>query len=530
MEKKLFYPILRVVKRTIGVAQTGARQEPQAETWRPSDPSDAARTLALCSMPEARKLLDQQMAERFKVLPLGLVTLFGRKVLSLATEEKASEELRSALRFATGCEIKLVPVDAGLVNRATFLAYRGDEAKLESSLKTLAAADISAPQMASHELEFRSEATEATAFLGDLIDFAICRGASDIHLVPRRNGAFVQLRIKGKLHARESAICSLEIHKQFVGRIKVLAKMDTTLRDMPQDGSFRIPVGQASIHLRVSSMPTVHGEKIVLRLLGCDAVRTLEDLGVAPELQMLINATISKHSGFVLCSGPTGSGKSSTLYSILSRLSAEGLSVISIEDPVELELPGVAQTSLRDKGGLGYAECLRASLRQDPDVIMLGEIRDPDSARVALQAALSGHLVLSSIHARSAIDVLLRLEFFGIERPLIAQPGSLILSQRLVPRLCEYCKVIDLAPTQRLGVDIYRPVGCNRCDYAGYGDRVLATEGLFIDEQLAQGLSSSKPLIELAQNLKKPLFFGLKESLSSLLRTGQIDAGILHRY
>lgn len=442
-----------------------------------------ARSLSQCSTAEARALLPYDQARKFCVLPLGIFLEDGSEVLTVAGTFVHPIDLIPALKFATGKESKLIPAQRELLLKAIDIAYLGDQKRLESAV--LAAKErpttvLSAPVRPNlHDSD-----GDSAKLLSTLIDYAISREASDIHIVPLHDGSHVRMRVKGELYTHTSAFCGAARHQQLMTRLKVLAALDVTLRHKPQDGEFTVPHGNDKVFVRLSIMPTVHGEKAVIRLLNPAGILTLDQLGLDEAGRALLERHAEQSEGAILFAGATGSGKTTTLYALLQHLAQQNLSVATVEDPVEIQLPEISQTSVDERAGLTYAACLKAVLRQDPDVILIGEIRDEDSARQALQAALTGHLMLSTVHARSAIEVFLRLHALNADMLTVAQAVSLVVCQQLIPTLCEHCKVIDLAVSQRLQCDAMQAVGCSQCDYSGYGGRVLATEMIEMHPEL----------------------------------------------
>ncbi|MDC0358885.1 GspE/PulE family protein [Oligoflexia bacterium] len=483
-----------------------------------------SHSLAKCSSRAARELITYEIALKFQVLPLGVIDLFGRKLLSVATRPDASPEIETSLRFATGMKIKLIDADPAILEPAIFAAYHGDEVAIENNLAVLKEAEREAEQQDLPEaIDFRAATGEAASFLRALIDYAIARNASDLHIVPRVDGTLLRLRSNGELFTHKAAVCSLREHARIINRIKVLAKLDTTQRTLPQDGSFSVTAAHTQVHIRVSTMPTVAGEKAVLRFAGSREVFQLRELGLSPRTLFFLERVCKKLEGAILFCGPTGSGKTTTMYSVLESLSGTNSNLVSIEDPVEATLEGVSQTALSEKEGLTYARCLRAVVRQDPDVILLGEIRDAESAQMALQATLTGHLLLSTIHARNVFDVLLRLRYFGVDDLTTAQGVALIICQRLTPVLCSSCKVFDLKSSNRVKAEIYQPVGCKVCDYTGFLGRALSDESLFINQAvskaIAQGVIEYDALKEL---LDESNYVSMKKSIKLLLHSGVI--------
>lgn len=285
------------------------------------------------------------------------------------------------------------------------------------------------------QVEYIKEDAPVTKIVATILRYAVDGGASDIHIEPREKKSVIRFRVDGVLvHSLE---LPAKVHPAVVARIKILASLRLDEKRKPQDGRFSTVIDSRAIDFRVSLLPTNHGEKVVMRILDTDAgVRTLEDTGVSPHNIDLIRKAIQQPFGIILISGPTGSGKSTTLYAILSEVDRIGKNVISLEDPVEYNIEGVSQSQVRPEIGYTFANGLRTALRQDPDIIMVGEIRDKETAQLAIQAALTGHLVLSTIHTNNAAGVIPRLIDMGVDPYLIAPTLELALAQRLVRRIC----------------------------------------------------------------------------------------------
>lgn len=313
---------------------------------------------------------------------------------------------------------------------------------------------------------------------------ASSRKASDIHLEPYENESVVRFRIDGIL--RDIAHPPRSLHAALISRIKVMAALDIAERRLPQDGriSLRIPGGQL-VDLRVSTLPTGRGERAVLRLLDKgQGPLSLEALGMPPDVLAKFEGLIGRPHGIVLVTGPTGSGKTTTLYAALARLDARTLNIMTVEDPIEYEVSGVAQTQVHPKIGLGFAQSLRAILRQDPDVILIGEIRDLDTAQIAIQASLTGHLVLATLHTNDAASAVTRLVDMGVEPFLLSSSLVGVLAQRLVRRVCGSCRA-----------DVQAMLACTACGHTGYKGRTGIFELMVADESVRravkEGLDSS---------------------------------------
>lgn len=321
---------------------------------------------------------------------------------------------------------------------------------------------------------------------------AIKEGASDIHIEPFENRLVVRMRVDGVLTEileQKKGITSL-----IVSRIKVMAKLDIAEKRVPQDGRISLRLGGRAVDVRVSTLPSGHGERVVLRLLDKQAGRMdLEKLGMDPSELVVMNSIIQKPHGIILVTGPTGSGKTTTLYAVLTRLNNSKRNIMTVEDPIEYYLDGVGQTNVNPKVEMTFARGLRAILRQDPDVVMVGEIRDLETAEIAVQASLTGHLVLSTLHTNTAVGAVTRLRDMGVEPFLLSSSLIGVLAQRLVRVLCPDCKkasAANEAECKQLSVDIinpptiYSPVGCKQCNHLGYRGRTGIYELIDIDEQM----------------------------------------------
>ena len=326
--------------------------------------------------------------------------------------------------------------------------------------------------------------------LDRLLQHAMECGASDIHVESGGESFRVRFRIDGRLQV--VAQPPLGVRDAMVSRIKVLARMDIAEKRLPQDGRLQFPFQGLTVDVRVSSLPTVHGEKMVLRLLNFQQERpTLADLGFEAEDEALLLHAISRPHGMVLVTGPTGSGKTLSLYSCLERINLEDINVSSVEDPCEIYLPGANQVSIHERAGLTFASALRALLRQDPDVIMVGEIRDAETAEISIQAALTGHMVLSTLHTNDAPSTLERLRHLGVAPFQVASSVQLVVAQRLVRRLCVHCKKPSTDEP-----DIYQAHGCALCDQ-GYKGRVGIYQVMPISTTLRQLIAQGADAITL---------------------------------
>jgi type II secretory ATPase GspE/PulE/Tfp pilus assembly ATPase PilB-like protein len=381
----------------------------------------------------------------------------------------------------------------------------------------------------------RGDAPPAVRAVDELHARAISLGASDIHIEPASDGGRVRLRVDGVL--REIGRLAPELFRQVVSRVKLLAAMDIADRRQPQDGRYQIDAQQRCVDARVSSMPTIDGEKLVVRLLDMRArVPDLEQLGMPPALLARYRGSIHCAHGFVVVSGPTGSGKTTTLYASLAERNLEGQHLCTIEDPVEIRIGGVAQAQVNPRAGLTFASALRAVLRQDPNVIMVGEIRDAETAGVAMSAALSGQLVLASLHASDALRTVERLVELGLERGALAAGLSGILAQRLVRTLCAACRrpcSIDAGSAMLLEIEcdarVYEARGCTACGGSGYMGRTGVFEFLTVDEPLCAAIASVAAPAIFAEIGRSSGYRPMRAEAASLLLAGTTSVDEVRR-
>jgi general secretion pathway protein E len=308
-----------------------------------------------------------------------------------------------------------------------------------------------------------------------LLTQALREGASDIHIEPFEKISIVRFRIDGRL--RDVVRPKKGIHAALISRIKIMSQLDIAEKRLPQDGRITLRVGGKAVDVRVSTLPTGHGERAVLRLLDKEGGRMdLQQLGMSDSTRTQFDQLISQPHGIVLVTGPTGSGKTTTLYAALTQLNTPTTNVLTVEDPIEYELPGVGQTQVNARIDMSFAKALRAILRQDPDVIMIGEIRDLETAQIAVQASLTGHLVLATLHTNDAPAAITRLLDMGIEPFLLSSSLIGVLAQRLVRKLCPHCKRFDGSQ--------WHEVGCDKCAQTGYHGRVGIYELLLTTDQI----------------------------------------------
>ena len=337
-----------------------------------------------------------------------------------------------------------------------------------------------------------SNDTPIIKLINGVISQAIKARASDIHFEPYEDRIVVRFRVDGIL--REVLSQDSKISSVLISRIKIISGLDISERRLPQDGRVSLSLGDKSIDVRVSTLPSSYGERVVLRLLDKQSAQiNIEDLGLPPKILSNYKSSLKNPEGIILFTGPTGSGKTTTLYSGLRYLSDSSQNILTVEDPIEYTLRGIGQTQVNSKTGYTFAKGLRAILRQDPDVVMVGEMRDIETAHIGIQASLTGHLVLSTVHTNSAIAAITRLRDMGIESFLLASSLRTIISQRLVRRLCLDCKKEEVASTQAqklFNLDssqkVWSSTGCRSCSHTGYQGRIAIAECIQIDKELKE--------------------------------------------
>ena len=369
--------------------------------------------------------------------------------------------------------------------------------------------------------------------LNALIAQAILDGASDIHLESYEHRVRVRFRIDGKLKSVMEP--SLRIAPLLVSRIKVMAKLDISEKRVPQDGRIAIRLGGRAVDLRVSTLPAGIGEKVVLRVLDKQAGRLdLSQIGMPPRIVSDIHKLIQQPHGIVLVTGPTGSGKTTTLYGALSELNDNQRNISTVEDPIEYFIDGINQTPIHTKIDMTFAKGLKAILRQDPDVIMVGEIRDTETAQIAVQASLTGHLVLSTLHTNTSIGAIARLRDMGVEPFLLASSLSGVLSQRLIRVLCSHCRSsyeADPVEQKLLGLSepakIYSATGCDSCSYTGYKGRTGLFELLVVDDSLKRQIHSEASETDLKNAVRDTLVTTQQQAIDAVLAgTTSVDEAV----
>jgi len=448
------------------------------------------------------KLVPQNAARKLKVLPVakknGKLTLAMKNPLDIFAIDE--------VRMMSGMDVEpAIALEEDIINAIGRL-YRSEASvteQVEGVIKefeegdiNLTAGDVSEDDedVSIEHLRELSEEAPVIKLANLIISRGIQDGASDIHIEPQKDVVRVRLRIDGILH--EVMQIPKKVQASLISRFKILAEMDIATKRTPQDGRITAVIDGKQYDLRVSTLPSVFGEKIVLRVLDKSAISIgLHKLGLLPETLERFENLISRTYGIILVTGPTGSGKSTTLYSVLSKLNSGEKNILTIEDPVEYEVPGLTQVQINPRAGLTFAAGLRTMLRQDPDIAMVGEIRDAETATIATEAALTGHLVLSTLHTNDAPGALTRLVDMGIEPFLIASSVIGVMAQRLVRLVCPKCKEQYQPPRdaiKRLGIEVdgntkvtfYRGRGCDHCRGMGYKGRIGVYELLIVNDRI----------------------------------------------
>lgn len=437
--------------------------------------------------PAASALIPETLARRYAALPIG----FDDEGLVVAMADPANVLAIDDIRAITGREVIPKVATRGDVEEAI-----GKVASLDTSVTDLAelAAEDTVETQDLGAVEAAADEAPVVKLVNMLITRASSDRASDIHIEPTERDLRVRFRIDGVLH--EIMRTPRSIANAVVSRLKIMADIDIAERRRPQDGRINLRVGGRQLDLRVSTLPTIYGEKVVMRLLDTStALLELEDLGFSPHIHQRFAESYSKPYGTILVVGPTGSGKSTTLYATLNVLNKPETNIVTIEDPVEYRLPGINQVQVNKKAGLTFASALRSFLRQDPDIMLVGEIRDSETASIAIESALTGHLVLSTLHTNDAPSSVGRLIEMGVEPFLVGSALDSVLAQRLARRLCDRCKE-EYEPTQaaleQAGFDeetpppksLYRAVGCKACSNTGYRGRIAIHELMLVTEEI----------------------------------------------
>ncbi|PIR22707.1 MAG: type II secretion system protein GspE [Deltaproteobacteria bacterium CG11_big_fil_rev_8_21_14_0_20_45_16] len=483
---------------------------------------------------ELLKKIPTRFAKKFQILPVGVR---GKKVEVVCADPlntAAIDDVQILLERPVRIAVCPTSVITEAINRSYDRISTADQAVEEFDTEVLDENVLNEPV----DLLDTEDEAPIIRLVNSILFRSVKERASDIHVEPYEREVSVRFRIDGDLY--DILKVPKRIQNSFTSRIKLIGGLNIAEKRLPQDGRIRIKIAGKDIDLRLSTIPTAHGERIVMRLLDKGAnLLDLKHLGFADRMLKNIHELIAKPYGILLVTGPTGSGKTTTLYACLSNINREDINIITVEDPIEYQIPGIGQIQTNDKIGLTFASGLRSILRQDPDVILIGEIRDKETAEIAVQASLTGHLVLSSIHTNDACSCVARLVDMGIEPFLVASSLVGILAQRLVRQVCSECREL-IEPTQEqlarinlerlpAGSTVYRHKGCERCHYTGYTGRVGIFELLPIDENLRSIIlkhsdSVSIKKAAMAQGFQPMRIDGIRKVLSGVTTIEEVLA------
>jgi len=456
-----------------------------------------------------RQGVPEQLARRYRVLPLRLTDSF----LELGTANPFDLDAEKALAFATAREIRLFLLPPSKISEKLDELYK-PEKQLDKLLEGMeSSADLVQLKDTQPEELNISEADASQKPVVRLVDMIISEGilsrASDIHVEPEEGGVAVRYRIDGVL--RQVMKIPRQAGLPLISRIKIMSSLDIADRLRPQDGRARVAVNGQPVDLRVSTLPAQLGEKVVIRILDSrGTVKSLDTLGLNPGEAEAIRRLLENHEGILLVTGPTGSGKTTTLYSCINQIKSEGVNIVTVEDPVEYRIQGIVQVQVQEKAGLTFASALRSILRQDPNVVLVGEIRDKETAQIAVQASLTGHLVLSTLHTNDAANAVTRLVDIGVEAYKIAASLRGVVAQRLMRKLCTTCKEVWMeAPPERLrrwipkGTPLYRAAGCPDCAMTGYRGRFSILEILTVGPELERRIAAGEAADRISEAAKR---------------------------
>jgi type II secretory ATPase GspE/PulE/Tfp pilus assembly ATPase PilB-like protein/CheY-like chemotaxis protein len=474
----------------------------------------------------ARTVLPEALARRYRVLAVRETNSY----LEIATANPFDIDMEKTLAFATAREIRLTLLAPSKIAEQIEQQYRPEKA-IDRLLENMGqSAELVQLEEDTAVDEYNiTEAAASERPVVKLVDLILSEGiitrASDIHVEPEEGGIAVRYRIDGVL--RQVMKIPRAAGLPLISRIKIMSSLDIADRLRPQDGRARVAVNGQPIDLRVSTLPAAHGEKVVIRILDSRAtVKSLDSLGLLPNETEAVNKLLQFHEGIILVTGPTGSGKTTTLYSMINQIKSEGVNIVTVEDPVEYRIPGIVQVQVQEKTGLTFASALRSILRQDPNVVLVGEIRDKETAQIATQASLTGHLVLSTLHTNDAANAVTRLVDIGVEAYKIAAALRGVIAQRLMRRLCPTCREqhTDAPPDQLKrwiphGTTLYRAAACPDCAMTGYRGRLAILEVLTMTADIERRIAAGEPADRIAAAARKSGMLGLWHSgLAHVLR------------
>lgn len=466
---------------------------------------ESVESLENITLEKNLEIIDYDTAIKYKVIPLKKTD----KIITVAIENPFDSKIIDDLELITN--LKVIPVLVKSSQLKNFIDKNYSDSKISSiASQFLIDENLKKDIYTLDENQIKNiQNAPAVKLIDSLIESAVLLNASDIHIEPYEKIIRTRYRIDGKLKEFQSV--DIILLPNIISRLKIMGTLDISEKRLPQDGHFKININNNKIDFRLSTMPTIHGEKAVIRMIYSQSdILSKEKLGFFKEDIEKIDLLLKNPYGAILVTGPTGSGKSTTISSFLKDLNKGDVNIVTIEDPVENIIHGINQININNKATLGFSNILRSVLRQDPDIIMIGEIRDNETAKIAIQASLTGHLVLSTLHTNDAISSIARLIDMGVEDFLLTTAINALISQRLVRKLCDNCKTYKIidpkdAKIFNLSIDtgVYEPRGCNICGGSGYKGRFAVYELVFMDEILQTLVENKATKEEIKKTLKE---------------------------
>jgi len=494
--------------------------------------------------PDVIKLIPMEIANKYMIMPIHRI----RSFLTLAMVDPTDLDIIEDIRFRTGLSIQpVIASESGIMNAISKYYGSSDSLRVKKILDEIELAqdttvNIIEEEEEDYDIEELVHSTEEAPIItlvNTVFIDAIKKGASDVHFEPYERSFRVRYRLDGTLH--EMMNLATKFKNPVISRVKILSNMDIAEKRLPQDGRLKMRVklengARKEVDMRISSVPTIFGEKIVARILDREMLKLdLTKLGFEQKSLDIFKRGIAHPWGIILVTGPTGSGKTNTLYSAISTLNSMEKNIITAEDPVEFHIPGISQVQMKEEIGLTFSSALRSFLRQDPDIMLVGEMRDFETVDIAIKAALTGHLVFSTIHTNDAASTIARLVNMNVEPYLIADSVIMIVAQRLVRRLCKKCRVkqkispealvdVGFSPEEAKNVSVYKPHGCSVCNNTGYKGRIGLFEVMEVTDDIkdlilnrAQSYQIKKKAIEQGMTtLRQSGLIKIKEGITSL--------------
>ncbi len=471
---------------------------------------------------QVARSIPEAIARKYKIVGVNLK----QGSIVVATTDPLNFEAIEDVAMVTGLNVKTVISFESEIEKTISRVYSNSEDSLVESLDERES-KLSKKEIEEANMESRVDSAPIVKLVNSIISEAYSLNASDIHIEPEESETRIRFRIDGDLLVYK--VINRSLHNLVTTRIKLIAGINIAEKRIPQDGSFKYVSDYVKVDMRVSSLPTPFGEKLVLRLLGADKNITydLHSLGLSDQTVAKIEKAIRVPHGIFLVTGPTGSGKTTTLYSILHNINDEKRSIVTVEDPVERNFSGITQVQINHKAGLTFASGLRSILRQDPDTIMVGEIRDGETAEIAIRAAITGHFVLSTLHTNDALSAVPRLIDMGVEPFMVASSLKAVVAQRLVKKICHHCAVdqeVRIEENRLLNNKVVLCAvgeGCVRCNNTGYLGRTAVFEVILVDRQLQELIAKRASMDELRSYVDTHDIRGLREELVDLVNTKQ---------